>query len=110
MPSTPLHYLPPPDISYTFISDGVSPISSLARTSSSKSTEAARKHLKRTATQGRFLSQAELLKLGHFRRFLHSSGLSQLEFLYRVEQLRKSREEESHFEVDEFGNPAYTPG
>ena len=57
-----------------------------------------------------FLSQAELLKLGHFRRFLHSSGLSQLDFLYRVEQLRKSREEESHFEVDEFGNPAYTPG
>ena len=64
----------------------------------------------RTATQGRFLSQAELLKLGHFRRFLHSSGLSQLDFLYRVEQLRKCREEESHCELDEFGNPAYTPG
>ena len=28
--------------------------------------------------------QAELLKLHHFRRFLHSSGLSQLDFLLRV--------------------------
>ena len=28
--------------------------------------------------------QAELLKLQHFRRFLHSSGLSQLDFLLRV--------------------------
>lgn len=91
----------------------------LARTSSvtPKSTAAARRHLKRAATQGRLLGQAELLKLGQvssqcyrakmllkcvevseiftiyiflfqFRRFLHSSGLSQLDFLYRVEQVR----------------------
>ena len=38
----------------------------LARTSSvtPKSTAAARRHLKRAATQGRLLGQAELLKLG----------------------------------------------
>ena len=86
-------------------------MSSLNRSSSTnKSTIAARRHLKRAATQGRLLTQAELLKLGHFRRFLQSSGLTQLDFLYKVEQLRKAREDEACHEIDEDGNPAYKPG
>ena len=54
--------------------------------------------------------QAELLKLAHFRRFLHSSGLSQLDFLLRVERARRSREDEAGQEVDEEGEPALQPG
>ena len=91
-------------------SGGGSPISSGSLHSTTKSTAAARRHLKRAATQGRLLTQAELLKLGHFRRFLQSSGLAQLDFLYKVEQLRKSREDEACHEVDEDGNPVYKPG
>lgn len=90
---------------------GSSHFSSLARSSSTtKSTAAARRHLKRAATQGRLLTQAELLKLGHFRRFLLSSGLTQLDFLYKVEQLRKTREDELCHELDEDGNPAFKSG
>jgi len=75
-----------------------------------RSTALARRHLRRAATVGRLLTQAELLKLQHFRRFLHSSGLSQLDFLLRVEQLRRSREEEAGEEVDEEGRPHYKLG
>jgi hypothetical protein len=78
--------------------------------SAARSTVLARRHLRRAATQGRILTQAELLKLQHFRRFLHSSGLSQLDFLLRVEQLRRSREDEQGQEVDEEGRPHYRAG
>ena len=84
---------------------GVSPSGSTSR-----STALARRHLRRTPTSGRLLTQAELLKLQHFRRFLHSSGLSQLDFLLRVEHLRRSREEEHGEEVDEEGRPHYRQG
>ena len=106
-----------------------SPLSSLNRSSSTnKSTVAARRHLKRAATQvsraaitrdnvshlsssqGRLLTQAELLKLGHFRRFLAGSGLGQLDFLYRVEQSRRQREDEASGEVDENGDTADNKG
>ena len=60
--------------------------------------------------QGRLLTQAELLKLGHFRRFLAGSGLGQLDFLYRVEQARRQREDEASGEVDENGDTAANKG
>ena len=47
--------------------------------------------------------QAELVKLTQFRRFLRSSNLSQLDFLLRVEQLRRSRDQEAGQEIDEEG-------
>ena len=109
------------------VSGSGSPLSSLNRSSSTnKSTVAARRHLKRAATQvsghrqanvsqlssvqGRLLTQAELLKLGHFRRFLAGSGLGQLDFLYRVEQSRRQREDEASGEVDENGDTADNKG
>ena len=62
------------------------------------------------SSQGRLLTQAELLKLGHFRRFLAGSGLGQLDFLYRVEQTRRQREDEESGEVDENGDTAASKG
>ena len=66
--------------------------------------------LSRICSQGRLLTQAELLKLGHFRRFLAGSGLGQLDFLYRVEQTRRQREDEESGEVDENGDTAASKG
>ena len=63
-----------------------------------------------SSVQGRLLTQAELLKLGHFRRFLAGSGLGQLDFLYRVEQSRRQREDEASGEVDENGDTADNKG
>ena len=92
----------------TFIGSAVSSLT--PTTSTSRSTAAARRHFRRATTHGRLLSQAELLKLGHFRRFLRSSGLSQLDFLLRIEQLRRSKEDEACQEVDEEGIPAFKTG
>ena len=50
-------------------------------------------------------AQAEILKLGQFWRFLQGGGLSQLDFLLRVEQSRRSRESEEGQEVDKEGRP-----
>ena len=44
--------------------------------------------------------QGELVKLHKFRRFLRSCELSQLDFLLKVEQLRRDREQETHNEQD----------
>ena len=55
-------------------------------------------------------AQAEILKLGQFRRFLQGGGLSQLDFLLRVEQSRRSRESEEGQEVDEEGRPHCSTG
>ena len=58
--------------SFPFVS-----VSGSAAIPSAKSTLSARRHLQRSATSARLanrlLSQAELLKLQHFRRFLRSS-------------------------------------
>jgi len=99
-----------PDINSNLIVAGSAVSSLTPTTSTSRSTAAARRHFRRATTHGRLLTQAELLKLGHFRRFLRSSGLSQLDFLLRIEQLRRSKEDEACQEVDEEGRPAFKTG
>ena len=56
--------------------------------------------------QQRLLTPEQIIKLRHFRRFLRSSGVTQFDFLLRVEEMKRSEEVQLDNEVDEDGMPA----